>query len=76
MKSSPLTLRTPPRYGRRAILAALAALVLFGLSFVIDFAAANQVGYSEMPALWARYLSAVALYYAAICLFLWFRRRQ
>ena len=76
MKPSPLTLRTPPRYGRRAILAALAALVLFGLSFVIDFAAANQVGYSEMPALWARYLSAVALYYAAICLFLWFRRRQ
>lgn len=76
MKPSPLTLRTPPRYGRRAILAALAALVLFGLSFVIDFAAANQVGYSEMPALWARYLSAVALYYAAICLFLWFRRRR
>lgn len=76
MKPSPLTLRTPPRYGRRAILAALAALVLFGLSFVIDFVAANQVGYSEMPALWARYLSAVALYYAAICLFLWFRRRQ
>ena len=76
MKPSPLTLRTPPRYGRRAILAALAALVLFGLSFVIDFAAANQVGYSEMPALWARYLSAVAIYYAAICLFLWFRRRQ
>ena len=76
MKPSPLTLRTPPRYGRRAILAALAALVLFGLSFVIDFAAANQVGYSEMPALWARYLSAVAIYYAAICLFLWFRRRR
>ena len=76
MKPSPLTLRTPPRYGRRAILAALAALVLFGLSFVIDFAAANQVGYSEMPALWARYLSVVALYYAAICLFLWFRRRR
>ena len=71
-----LTLRTPPRYGRRAILAALAALVLFGLSFVIDFAAANQIGYSEMPALWARYLSAVALYYAAICLFLWFRHRN
>lgn len=76
MKPLPLTLRTPPRYGRRAALSALAALVLFGLSFAIDAAAANQIGYSEMPALWARYLSAVALYYAAICLFLWFRRRQ
>ena len=71
-----LTLRPPPRYGRRAVWFALAALGLFGLSFAIDAAAANQIGYSEMPALWARYLSAVALYYAAICLFLWFRRRR
>ncbi len=76
MKPSPLTLRTPPRYGRRAVWAALAALVLFGLSFVIDFAAANQIGYSEMPAIWSRYLSAVALYYAAICAFRWYRRRK
>ena len=39
-----LTLRTPPRYGRRAVWSALAALGLFGLSFGIDAAAANQVG--------------------------------
>ena len=71
----PLTLRTPPRYGRRAVWSALAALGLFGLSFAIDAAAANQVGYSEMPAVWARYLAAVALYYAVICTFRWFRRR-
>ena len=71
-----LSLRTPPRYGRRAVWSALAALALVGLSFCIDEAASNQLGSSEMPALWARYLSAVALYYAAICLFLWFRRRR
>ena len=72
----PLTLRIPPRYGRRAVWSALAALGLFGLSFAIDAAAANQVGYSEMPAAWARYLAAVALYYAVICAFRWFRRRK
>jgi hypothetical protein len=54
----------------------LAALGLFGLSFAIDEAAANQVGYSAMPAVWARYLAVVALYYAAICAFRWFRRRH
>ena len=70
-----LTLRTPPRYGRRAIWSLLAALGLFGLSFAIDEAAANQLGYSEMPAVWARYLAAVALYYAAICAFRWFRKK-
>ena len=72
----PLTLRTPPRYGRRAVWSALAALGLFGLSFAIDAAAANQVGYSEMPAVWARYLAAVALYYAVICAFRWWFRRR
>ena len=71
-----LTLRTPPRYGRRAVWSLLAALGLFGLSFAIDEAAANQVGYSEMPAVWARYLSVVALYYAAICAFRSLRRRR
>ena len=79
MSGSPipvLTLRTPPRYGRRAVWSALAALGLVGLSFCIDLAASNQVGYSEMPALWALYLAGVALYYAVICLFLWFRRRR
>ena len=35
-----LTLRTPPRYGRRAVWSLLAALGLFGLSFAIDEAAA------------------------------------
>ena len=71
-----LTLRTPPRYGRRAVWSLLAALSLFGLSFAIDEAAANQIGYSEMPAVWARYLSVVALYYAAICAFRSLRRRR
>jgi len=75
MSGPTLTLRTPPRYGRRAVWSALAALGLFGLSFCIDAAAANQVGYSEMPAIWARYLAAVALYYAAICSFRWLRHR-
>ena len=72
---TPFTLRTPPRYGRRAVWFALAALGLFGLSFAIDAAAANQVGYSETPAIWARYLAAVALYCAAICAFRWFHQR-
>ena len=75
MSGPTLTLRTPPRYGRRAVWSILAALGLFGLSFAIDAAAANQIGYSEMPAIWARYLSAVALYYAAICAYRWSRRR-
>ena len=70
-----LILRAPPRYGRRAVWSLIAALGLFGLSFGIDAAAANQVGYSEMPAIWARYLAAVALYYAAICSFRWFRKK-
>ena len=73
---TPFTLRTPPRYGRRAVWSLIAALGLFGLSFGIDAAAANQVGYSEMPAIWARYLAVVALYYAAICSFRSFRRRR
>ena len=74
--SGALTLRTPPRYGRRAVWATLAGLGLFGLSWGIDAAAANQVGYSEMPAMWARYFAGVAFYYAAICAFRWFRRRR
>ena len=75
MKPPPLTLCTPPRYGRRAVWAALAALVFFGLSFAIDAAAANQLGYSRMPSIWSLYLAGVSLYYAAICAFRWFRRR-
>ena len=71
-----LTLRTSPRYGRRAVLSLLVALGLFGLSFAIDEAAANQIGYSEMPTVWARYLSVVALYYAVICAFRLLRRRR
>ena len=39
---TPFTLRTPPRYGRRAVWSLIAALGLFGLSFGIDAAAANQ----------------------------------
>ena len=70
-----LTLRTPPRYGRRAVWSLLAALVLFGLSFAIDAAAANQVGYSRMPAIWTLFFAAVAFYYAVICAFRWFSRR-
>ena len=71
-----LTLRPPPRYGRRAVWAALAAIGLFGLAFGFDAAVANQVGASDMPAAWARYLAGVALSYAAICVFRWFRRRH
>ena len=59
-----------------AVLAALATLSSPSIQERIDAAAANQIGYSEMPAIWARYLSAVALYYAAICAFRWFRRRS
>ena len=73
---TPFTLRTPPRYGRRAVWSLIAALGLFGLSFGIDAAAANQVGYSEMPAIWTLFFAAVALYYAAICAFRWFRHRS
>ena len=62
-----LTLRTPPRYGRRAIRATLAALFFVGLSFCLDEAASNQLAASEMPTLWARYLAGISLYYAAIC---------
>ena len=74
--SPTLSLRTPPRYGRRAVLAVLAALALAGISFCVDFAASNQVGYSDLPATWTLYLAGVALYYAAICLFLWIRQRR
>ena len=71
-----LTLRTPPRFGRRAVWSLLAALGLFGLSFAIDEAVDNQVGASHVPSVWARYLAAVALYYAAICTFRWVRRKS
>ena len=71
-----LSLRTPPRYGRRAVWATLAALGLFGLSFGIDAAAANQIGYSKMPAIWTLFFAAVALYYAVICAFRWWFRRR
>ena len=79
MSGSPipvLTLRTPPRYGRRAVWSALAALALVGLSFCIDEAASNQLGSSEMPALWVRYFAGVALYYAIICTIRWFWGRR
>lgn len=72
----PLTLSSPPRYGRRAVMSAIAAVALVGLSFCVDQAAANQLGYSSAPAMWALYLAGVALYYAAVCAFLWFRGRQ
>ena len=71
-----LTLRTPPRFGRRAVWAALASLALVGLSFCIDEAASNQLGSSDMPTLWALYLAGVFLYYAVICAFRWFWRRR
>ncbi len=71
-----LTLRTPPRYGRRAVASALAAASLVGLSFCIDQAAANQLGYSSAPATWTLYLSGVALYYAVICTILWIKGRR
>ena len=71
-----LTLRTPPRYGRRAIWATLAALFFVGLSFCLDEAASNQLAASEMPTLWARYFAGVAFYYAIICGVRWFRGRR
>ena len=71
-----LTLRTPPRYGRRAIWATLAALFFVGLSFCLDEAASNQLAASEMPTLWARYLAGISLYYAAICAARWFLGRR
>ncbi len=70
-----LTLRTPPRYGRRAVWSLLTAVGLVGLAFAIDAAEANQVGYSKMPAIWTLFFAAVAFYYAAICAFRWFRHR-
>ena len=71
-----LSLRNPPRYGRRAVWSALAALTLVGLSFCIDEAASNQLGSSEMPTLWARYFAGVAFYYAIICGVRWFWGRR
>ena len=71
-----LTLRTPPRYGRRAIWATLAALFFVGLSFCLDEAASNQLAASEMPTLWARYLAGISLYYAAICAVRWYLGRR
>lgn len=70
-----LTLRTPPRYGRRAAVSLVGAAVFTVAFFCIRVAAANQVGASETPATWALYLAAVSLYYAGICTFLWLRRR-
>ena len=71
-----LTLVSPPRYGRRAVWAALAALAFVGLAFCIDEAASNQLGSSEMPTVWALYLAALALYYAVICAVRWFLGRR
>ena len=72
-----LTLRTPTRFGRRAMWSTLAALGLFGLSYFIDEAEENQLGPSGTPGRWTRFLACVALYYAAICAFRWwFRRRR
>lgn len=73
---SGLSLRTPPRYGRRAVWATLAALFFVGLSFCLDEAASNQLAASDMPTLWARYLAGISLYYAAICAFRSLRRRR
>ena len=70
-----LTLRTPPRFGRRAIWSTLVAIGLLVLSWGLDEAARNQVGASDMPATWARYFAGVAFYYAAICAFRRFRHR-
>ena len=71
-----LTLRTPPRFGRRAVWSTLAALGLYGLSYFIDAAEENQLGPSGTPGRWTRYCAYVALYYAAICAFRWLRRRH
>ena len=71
---SALTLRTPPHFGRRAVWFMLVALVLVGISVCIDRAAANQVGSSDMPSVWALYLAGVSLYYALICAVRWLRQ--
>ncbi len=71
-----LALASPPRYGRRAVWAALAALAFVGLSFCLDEAASYQLAASEMPTVWALYLAGVALYYAAICAVRWFLGRR
>ena len=72
-----LTLRTPPRFGRRAVWSTLAALGLFGLAYLIDEAEEGQLGPTGTPGRWTRYFAYVALYYAAICAFRWwFRRRR
>ena len=49
-------------------------VALVGMAFCIDEAASNQLASSDMPTLWALYLAAVALYYALICAFRWFRK--
>ena len=74
-KRPALTLCSPPRYGRRAVWSLLIALALVGMAFCIDEAASNQLASSDMPTLWALYLAAVALYYALICAFRWFRKK-
>ena len=71
-----LSLRTPPRYGRRAVWATLAALFFVGLSFCLDEAASNQLAASDMPTLWSRYLAGISLYYAAICAVRWYLGRR
>ena len=71
-----LSLRTPPRYGRRAVWATLAALFFVGLSFCLDEAASNQLAASDMPTLWSRYLAGISLYYAVICAVRWFLGRR
>ena len=71
-----LTLRTPPRFGRRAVWATLAAFGLYGLSYFIDKAEESQLGPTGTPGRWTRYCAYVALYYAAICAFRWFRCRR
>lgn len=71
-----LTPVPPPRYGRRALFSVGAAVLLTGVFFCVRIAAANQVGASDAPAAWALYLAGVALYYAAICLFLWCRAKK
>jgi len=71
-----LTPVSPPRYGRRVIFSIGAAVVFTAAFFCIRIAAANQVGASEVPAVWALYLAGVALYYAVICLFLWRKAKK
>ena len=71
-----LTPVPPPRYGRRVIFSIGAAVVFTAAFFCIRIAAANQVGASEVPAVWALYLAGVAPYYAVICLFLWRKAKK